>query len=453
MALSPVGSSSHPASSLTLIRIAYWFFPVIVWAWVWAGPLWGMGSLVGACLLFGIVALACRESHLFWISIELAFLGFVLHAWRVRWQGALTGASLLEERCEEEINTLEGDLKVLKENQVGFQSRLERYQQLRQIANAFNASLPLEELLQRIVLATGEVIESGDRVLLYLVSPKELTLELKSVWRRREAVTIKAKTGDPFDFWVMRQAQPLLVQEPEHDFRFPEVASKELGRPLGSLLAIPLLSEHRVLGVLRVESIQPHGLGPEELRLSRIVGDLASLGIENSRLYNRMAELAITDDLTGLAVRRYFEKRLSEELARSKGLQMPVAVLLIDIDRFKDYNDTFGHSAGDKLLKHLAFLLIQTRRMGEVAARFGGEEFVCLLPGVDPEGAARWAEAIRLKMEQSQIELRRSLMRTTVSIGVATFPQDGATAESLLRVADERLYRAKSLGRNQVCKI
>ncbi|MBI3332709.1 MAG: sensor domain-containing diguanylate cyclase [Candidatus Omnitrophica bacterium] len=434
-----------------LFRAASLSFPFLTAVWFWAGPLWRFGSLGLASGLVGVVALASGRLSLLWFLP--AFLGFcaILQACLKRWGTALQAARIGEEHLSEEINTLEGELGHLEEVSVGLLERLNRYQKLQQISNAFSASLSPDELIQWISGVTGEIIRGADLVLLYLVDPKNLVLELKSVWRRAGNLSIKTKTGDPFDLWVMRQGQPLLVEEPSADFRFPEGSAQRLGRPLGSLVAVPLLSEIRSLGVLRVESASPPPLGAEELRLVRIIGDLASLALENSRLFQRMEELAITDDLTGLFVRKHFQKRLEEEIARARNLKAPLSLLLIDIDRFKGYNDTFGHSAGDKLLKQLAQMLIRMLRVGEVAARFGGEEFVCLLPGVEAAEAAEQAEAIRRQVEDTPIELRRSLTRSSVSIGVAGFPQDGWAGEELLQAADQRLYRAKASGRNRVC--
>jgi len=438
-------------SPFPLVWGIHLFFVFILGSFLWAGSFWGILVTVWSMLAASVVALTTREFYLLWMPLEFLLFGAVAHRAFAQWMGEIRAEDLQEERLEEQLNTLKDELKHLEEAREGLRDRLRRYQQLRQVANVFSASFSLEELIQNIVQATGQLVIKGDLVLLFLVNPQALTLELKSVWRRSGSVTVKAKTGDPFDLWVMRQAQPLLVEEPSADFRFPAEASRQLGRPLGSLLAVPLFSEERLLGVLRVESSRPRGLEMEDLRLVRILADLASLGIENSQLYQRMVELAITDDLTGLAVRKHFQKRLGEEIARSKVLQVPIGLLLIDIDHFKVYNDTFGHSAGDKLLKHLASILRQLQRPGEVIARFGGEEFVFLLPGVDLEQSLHRAEAIRSRVERAQIELRRSLTQTTVSVGVAVFPRDGDAPEPLLKTADDRLYRAKAGGRNQVC--
>ncbi len=449
--LSPVVSPSTLFSSPVRVGSAHLFFALILWTFLWHGPFWGWATAGWFSAAVGVGALASRQFSLIWLSAQFLLAGWMIRSGIARWKGRLGEGTLEQERLQEEANTLQDQVSRWRQDRAGLEDRLARYQQLRQVANLFSASFSLEELAQNIVQVTGQLATRGDLALLYLVDRKSLTLELKNVWRRSGEVTIKAKRGDPFDLWVMRQGQPLWVEDPQNDFRFPQISSQELGRRVGALVSVPLSSEDRLLGVLRVESFRPFGLGLEDLRFVRILGDLASLGIENSQLYQRMLELAITDDLTGLAVRKHFQRRMSEEIARSRLLNLPVCLLLIDIDRFKVYNDTFGHSAGDKLLRHLAGLLRQAQRPGEVAARFGGEEFVLLLPGHDRKGALRRAEAIRAQVEQSQVTLRRSVTRTTVSIGVAGFPRDGETPEALLQRADSRLYQAKAEGRNRIC--
>lgn len=391
------------------------------------------------------------EAALLWLPVLFLLFGALVY-WRLGlWDQALQGETVKAGRIEERVNTGAEEIHRLVSLEAAMEERLRRYQQLRQIANVFNLNLTLEDLLDCIARAAGDLVREADHVLLYLADPKSLHLELRKVWRRSGAETIKEKHGDPFDQWVMRQGQPLLVEEAGKDFRFPETAVRKAGRLFGSLLAVPLITEHRFLGVLRLESAQARGVGPDDLRLVRILGDLASLGIENSHLYTRMAQLAVTDDLTGLAVREHFQKKMGVELARAKNAKGSLSVLLIDIDRFKVYNDSLGHSAGDKLLRQIGGLLLQGCRPGDLAGRFGGEEFACLYPGTSKEEAVRRAEQIRMRVEATPVELRREVARITISIGVAGFPADGSSIEQLLQAADRRLYHAKHGGRNQVC--
>ena len=451
LASAPFGSAAPLFPRTGLLCVAHSPFLLIPWAFGWCGPLWGLGTTAWSIAWVGLIGLSVREVTLLWLPMEFLICGALVHQGIQCWLGGTREGSVRAERFSEQLNTLTEDLKRLQGLEATINQRLRRYQQLRQIANAFNLSLPLEDLMDCIVRASGELVRAADHVLLYLVEPGSLSLELKKVWRRSGSVTVKAKRGDAFDECVIRQGQPLLVEDAAHDFRFPEMTPEKIGRAVGSVLAVPLITEHRFLGVLRLESAFPHGLGSDDLRLIGILADLASLGLENSYLYSRMAELAVTDDLTRLAVRDYFDKKLQEEISRSVKVGSAVSILLIDIDRFKVYNDTFGHSAGDKLLRQIAGVLLQLRRPGDVAARFGGEEFVCLYPSVGRPEAIRRAEQIRLRVEATPIELRRAVTRITVSIGVATFPEDGTTAEAILERADRRLYQAKERGRNQVC--
>ena len=450
IAAAPLGPVSRPADVLPLLFwIANACFVLFLWSFAWLGPVWGLGALVWMGLWVGLSGLAAREAELAWMPVLFLLFGWVAHRGVEHWKAVLQEGAVREERLSEEINTRADELRHAGELEAATGERLRRYQKLRQLANALNLALGEDELADCIVQGTAQLVGGVDQILLYLVSAESLELELKKVWRRREGPPVKAKHGDAFDHWVMRQGQPLLVEDVAHDFRFEQV-SEQLERRVGALLTVPLVSKDRALGVLRLESSRVQGLGPDELRLIRIAGDLASLGIENSRLYGRMAQLAMTDDLTGLEVKEYFLKELQGFLKDGEPPRRG-AVLLIDIDRFKEYNDEFGHSAGDKLLRGIGEILRRTRRPEDALARFGGEEFVCLLRGAGlPEGIRR-AEEIRARVETCPVELRRMVTRITVSVGVAVCPEDGGRPEELLQAADRRLYRAKNEGRNRVC--
>ncbi|GEM_PF-525712 len=451
VATAPFGSTTPLFPRLVLFWAGHLPFLLILAAFGWHGTIWGLGVTVWAAALTGLIGLGAGEPTLLWLPVQfLAFGGLVYGGLSFREEASRVLMSRAG-RLEEQRNTRQEEIQRFQALESAMEEKLKRYQQLRQIANAFNLSLTLDDLLDSIARAAGDLVQGADHVLLYLAEPKSLQLELREVWRRAGTETIKEKHGDAFDQWVMRQGQPLLVEEAGKDFRFPETAARKSGRAFGSLLAVPLIAEHRFLGVLRLESAAPRGVGPDDLRLVRILGDLASLGIENSHLYTRMAQLAVTDDLTGLAVREHFQKKMGIELTRAQKAGASLSVLLIDIDRFKVYNDSLGHSAGDKLLRQIGTLLLQVRRPGDLAGRFGGEEFACLYPGTSREEALRRAEQIRVRVEATPVDLRREMARITVSIGVAGFPADGDTVEKLLQAADRRLYHAKHSGRNRVC--
>lgn len=446
--------------ALTGFLARHWFAvsPLFV-AWIIAlwgavGPLWGATALVLTGLVMTDAALGARQPWL--IGAVWGFLAgtgaAVLSSHRAL-QGQERLRQAAAEAAEERANTLRKTVSQLETTDRAIQARLQRYTALRGITAALDLHVgDAEALLKGVAQQILLVLDHADLALVYLVEAPRYELTLRAVhWRRPGPRTIKWKMGDLFDQWVLRQGQPLLVQNVRKDFRFPREAAARDDRPVASLIAVPMISAQRVLGVLRAESAAPEAFTPEDLRLLDIVADLAAMAVENLRLYARTAELAITDDLTGLAVHRYFHERFEEELARARRHNSPVSILLIDIDHFKAYNDTYGHSAGDKLLRTLAQLLRHQEGAAALLARYGGEEFAMLLSGVTHAGAAQQAEAIRRAVESQVIDLRQGKARVTVSIGVATFPGDGLHRESVLQVADQRLYRAKDAGRNQVC--
>ncbi|MBA3451549.1 MAG: diguanylate cyclase [Deltaproteobacteria bacterium] len=166
---------------------------------------------------------------------------------------------------------------------------------------------------------------------------------------------------------------------------------------------------------------------------------------------SRLAQLAVTDGLTGLYNHRHFHERLTLEVERSQRSGLPLSLLMLDVDNFKQFNDTFGHPSGDEVLRQLARVLADTRRANDVVARYGGEEFAVILVDTAKFTAAKVAERVRERVYGNDFsEAAPRAGKLSVSIGVATFPEDGADAEALVRSADTALYTAKRAGRNRV---
>jgi len=165
----------------------------------------------------------------------------------------------------------------------------------------------------------------------------------------------------------------------------------------------------------------------------------------------RLAQLAVTDGLTGLYNHRHFHERLTLEVERSQRSGLPLSLLMLDVDHFKQFNDTYGHPSGDEVLRQLARVLGDTRRANDVVARYGGEEFAVILVDTPKFTAAKVAERVRERIYDNDFsEAAPRAGRLSVSIGVATFPDDGTDAEALVRSADTALYAAKRAGRNRV---
>ena len=219
-------------------------------------------------------------------------------------------------------------------------------------------------------------------------------------------------------------------------------------RPQDVLLE-PIRHNGIVLGWLILASSAE--LAEEALRLIPVLLQGLGLALNNALLYDDLQRVAALDPLTGVYNRRFGLRRLDEELARAARAQAPLALIVLDLDHFKQVNDSFGHLAGDRVLVHVAQFCLGVLRDGDLLMRYGGEEFVAILPGASLADAAAVAERIRFGVGAAPLETDAGMIAITVSIGVAACPGDAAVdPEALLDAADKRLYMAKSAGRNRV---
>jgi diguanylate cyclase (GGDEF)-like protein len=178
------------------------------------------------------------------------------------------------------------------------------------------------------------------------------------------------------------------------------------------------------------------------------------MAIENSELFRRTQDLAIHDALTGLYTKGYFLERFKGECKRCIRQSIPLSLLMLDIDFFKNYNDKFGHTAGDIVLKKLSQIITESLAgHNSLIGRFGGEEFCIAITGVDKEDAYKFADSLRVKIESEKIILRRSETHITISAGLANLPMDTLDDEDFILKADKAMYEAKQKGRNRVCYI
>ncbi len=186
------------------------------------------------------------------------------------------------------------------------------------------------------------------------------------------------------------------------------------------------------------------------MRIKQLHDALEQKVVELEKAKGQLAQLAVTDGLTGVYNYQYFKHKLQQEIARSKRNGLPVSLLMMDIDRFKSINDRFGHQQGDRILKRFSVLLRENIRQTDLLARYGGEEFVVVLPDTDKE-SARWvAEKLRMLVEKSCTTIEKLPQGAiTISVGVAAHPADALTIDDLIRLSDQALYRAKGEGRNR----
>ncbi|MFC1708697.1 GGDEF domain-containing protein [Candidatus Omnitrophota bacterium] len=223
------------------------------------------------------------------------------------------------------------------------------------------------------------------------------------------------------------------------------VATIESQKNLEGSKVIPLTSESDSYGYLVIK-----GLKNEEKEVLDILVTQFVTNIKRARLYARVQELAIRDSLTRVFTRRYFLDRFEEELGRSKEFDLSLSSLMIDIDNFKSYNDKYGHLVGDVILKTVADVIKSNCREIDLIGRFGGEEFIVIMPMTSKDGALFAAERIRKSLESKTIKAFDESLKVTLSIGVASFAQDAQTSQELIDKADWALYRSKRTGKNRV---
>ena len=387
-----------------------------------------------------------HEYHILMLSYFLtAFIGYRLCLIKDKF---IRSYALKMEKLGEEMNILSADISRRNSIIASLEEKLTRYSLLKEVVEALSAVLQVDEINNLIMEKTAKILGKKGRMLLFLVDTEKQALILSA---SKDVSKVKAKQGDIFDHWVLRQRKSLIVEDIKKDFRFAAKDIDESKDLFRSLIAAPLISESKIIGMLRLDNPAELVYTQDDLRLLDIIADLGAVALENALLYFRAQELAIRDGLTGLVVRRYFIERMKEEIKRAARKKDPLSLLMLDIDHFKDYNDKYGHTAGDLILKHLAKTISSMVEPGDIVVRYGGEEIGVLIYGKGKNNARLEAEAIRKEIKNKSLILRRRRADMTVSIGVSSYPEDAFRVEELIKVADERLYKAKADGRDRVC--
>ena len=222
------------------------------------------------------------------------------------------------------------------------------------------------------------------------------------------------------------------------------------GRNIQSLICVPFFSKGRPLGVVLIEHSIQDAFDDENMRLLEVISQQVSIAIENARLYQQMHDLATHDALTGAYNRLYFNDKIQEEFNNAVERGHDLSFVMLDIDFFKKFNDTYGHLFGDLVLKTLSRYIMKTLRKEDMFARYGGEEFVIIMPYTSLEQAAEKAEEIREGVSKLMVTDRVVSASVTISLGVSSYPQISSRPQELVGMADDALYKAKACGRNRV---
>lgn len=321
-----------------------------------------------------------------------------------------------------------------------------------EIAQGVSSTIELPELLERITTLIRANLSLREFVVL-LFDPEHQFLQVRAAFGFPDDQRLQNMifhVGEGVSGEVARLGKMISVRDTRKEPRFLYYRGEQQAD--GALVSIPLWYKNEVLGVVNFGRAGVGSFPQKEIRLLTVIANQVALAIANARLYMQTRELAVRDELTGLYNRRHFQEVLQIEWKRAVRFHRPISVLMIDVDHFKAYNDNFGHLHGDHVLRHLAEVLRRNLREVDTVARFGGEEFVVLLPDTDRAGALHVGEKLRRLIEQERFPIPQegAVRPLTISAGLAVHPDDAQHIEDLIDHADIALYEAKDTGRNRV---
>ncbi|HBT83505.1 MAG: hypothetical protein A2091_10980 [Desulfuromonadales bacterium GWD2_61_12] len=352
----------------------------------------------------------------------------------VRFRGILEQKNLEIERTNRELK-----------------AHLRELSALFQINQSMITTLDLQVLFDRTLNTLRDLLLCREMVLLLYQPGSEELVVHKSI-----GIDAEVLKGMHFTFTegitglAARTRELQYVRDVGKESRYIHYKSRMVGT--GSMVSMPLTFKQGLVGVLNLHKERPGAFTDSELKIIQSAGNQLAIAIENTQLYEKTRALSNTDELTGLANRRYFHEILKRELTQSGRYQSSFSIIMIDIDFFKEFNDTHGHLNGDVALRKVAALMLQNTRGIDLVARFGGEEFIILLPKTVREGAHAAAEKLRLCVAAEAIPLAggvENVTNLTISLGLAEFPGDCKDIYELIDLADRALYLAKERGRNR----
>ncbi|MBE9227748.1 diguanylate cyclase [Phormidium sp. LEGE 05292] len=315
---------------------------------------------------------------------------------------------------------------------------------LGEMSNILQACLTTEEAYQIVAQLIEPLFPDMSGAVFMMSNSKQLVSAVAS-WGDASATTEMVFT--PNECWGLRRGRSHLIESSHSAIKCKH---SHHDSTFGESLCVPMMAQGEALGVLYLTASKGL-LTKAKQQLAITVAEQIALALGNLKLHEALQQQSIRDPLTGLFNRRYLEESLEREVSRAERKEQNLGIIMLDVDHFKRFNDTFGHDAGDTLLRELGLFLKKNIRGSDIACRFGGEEFLIILPEASVEVTVQRAELIREGIKHLNLHNRNQQLGTiTVSLGVAIFPQHGMTGEIVIQAADTALYQAKAQGRDRV---
>ncbi|MBI2058927.1 MAG: sensor domain-containing diguanylate cyclase [Nitrospirae bacterium] len=328
------------------------------------------------------------------------------------------------------------------------QDRIDRLSSLIKVTALVNSSLDERHVLNSILEHATQVTHAeASSIILKGEDGHSLYFLAATGEKADEVKDIKLQIGEGIAGWVVQHGVPVLSPDVDKDPRFSPRVASSVNFTSRNIACAPMKVKARIIGAIEVLNRKD---GPtfsdDDLEILEAFANQAALAIENARLF----KLAITDELTGLYSHRYFKDYLRLELHKAKRLRRPLAVVLMDIDNFKSFNDTYGHSVGDEVLRGVSNILRKSLRDTDVIARYGGEEIAVILTELNASQSLLVSNRLREQIEAYNIARDGKKMGVTVSVGLSMYPESADNETDLFDRADAALYQAKRSGKNCV---
>jgi diguanylate cyclase (GGDEF)-like protein len=324
-------------------------------------------------------------------------------------------------------------------------SRDQMQRAVRRVGETLRSTHDMKQMLESILDTAADAVDA-EAAVLWLFTPTREEL-YPALARGTETDGSRVKVGEGVVGFVAERAKSLLLPVPGGS---PNFSRHETALPVA--MAVPLYSQDRMMGVLSAYRHDPdRPFHEENLDTVTFLAEQGGVAIENVRLHEEAQRLSLTDGLTGVWNRRYFQMQFRQVLATAMRFDRPFSILMLDLDHFKLVNDRYGHQRGDAILIEFSKRVTNMLREVDTFARYGGEEFISVLSETDVQGAMTTAEKIRDAIRGEPFgAMDEELLNLTVSIGVSSYPEHGDSFKNLVEAADQALYRAKQLGRDQV---
>jgi diguanylate cyclase (GGDEF)-like protein len=334
--------------------------------------------------------------------------------------------------------------KNLRDYEEHLKKKITELQTLYNVGTIVTSELEYSALLKTILDTVIDVM-SAEKGSIMIYDPHTGMLKIAMAKGLRKEVIRKTvlASGESVAGHVFQSQQPMLVLDTLKDDEFLHLKKKNIAP--GTMLSVPLVSKERSLGVINVSKSMPYGFDNFDLNLFQAIGNICAAAIDNARLYR----LAITDEMTGLFVRRFFQVNMKKLIAKT---EETFALIMLDIDFFKSFNDRFGHTCGDNVLIQVARIISNSVRDCDIPCRLGGEEFAVICPGLNAAEAEAVAHRLKTLINEEKIETPGGGEEEGigVSLGISEYPVDGRSVEEIYQSADQALYYSKNHGRNQI---